>query len=65
MNKSTIPLALVHFDVWGPSLISIGSGVHWFVIFVDDCTHMTYFYLMKGKDEVFNVFQSLYVMIHT
>jgi len=40
-NKSSIPFTLVHSDVWGPSPISIVSGVHWFVIFVDDCTHMT------------------------
>ncbi|RVX13288.1 hypothetical protein CK203_017997 [Vitis vinifera] len=27
MNKNTLPFALVHFDVWGPSPISIGYGV--------------------------------------
>lgn len=65
MNKSTIPFALVHSDVWGASPISIGSGVHWFVIFVDDCTRMTWLYLMKHKDEVLHVFQSFHTMIQT
>jgi hypothetical protein len=41
LNKSSILFALVHTDVWGPSPISIISGVCWFVIFVDDCTRMT------------------------
>ena len=63
MNKNTIPFALVHYDVWGPFPISIGSSVRWFVIFVDDCTCMTWLYLMKHKDEVLHVFQSFHVMI--
>ena len=63
MNKNTIPFALVHYDVWGPFPILIGSGVRWFVIFVDNCTHMTWLYLMKHKDEVLHVFQSFHVMI--
>ena len=65
MNKNTLPFALVHFDVWGPSPISIGYGVRWFVIFVDNCTYMTWLYLMKHKDEVLHVFQSFHVMIQT
>jgi hypothetical protein len=65
LNKSIAPFALGHSDVWGPSPISIVSGVRWFVIFVDDCTRMTWFYLMKNKDKVFSIFQSLHAMIHT
>ena len=41
----------------------IVSGVRWFVTFVDDCTHMTWMYLLKHKDEVFKVFQSFHAMI--
>ncbi|RVW73563.1 Retrovirus-related Pol polyprotein from transposon RE1 [Vitis vinifera] len=44
-------VSTVHSDVWGLSLILIGSGVRWFAIFVDNCTRMTWFYLMKHKDE--------------
>jgi hypothetical protein len=65
MNKSDTPFALIHSDVWGPSPISIVSGVRWFVIFVDDCTRMTWLYLLKRKDEVFKVFQSFHAMIQT
>ena len=41
MNKSDIPFALIHSNVWGPSSKSIMSGFRWFVMFVDDCTRMT------------------------
>jgi hypothetical protein len=66
-NKSSIPFTLVHSDVWGPSPISIVSGIRWFVIFFFfyDCTRMTWLYLMKNKDEVFSIFQSFHAMIQT
>ena len=31
--------------------------------FVDDCTRMTWLYLLKRKDEVFGVFRAFHVMI--
>lgn len=65
MNKSDTPFAFIHSDVWGPSPLSIVSGVRWFVIFVDDCSRMTWLYLLKYKDEVFKVFQSFHAMIQT
>lgn len=65
MNKSDTPFALIHSNVWGPSPLSTVSGVRWFVIFVDDCTWMTWLYLTKHKDEVFSIFQSFHVMVQT
>jgi hypothetical protein len=65
LNKSIVLFTLVHSDVRHPSSISIVSGVRWFVIFVDDCTRMTWLYLMKNKDEVFLIFQSFHAMIQT
>jgi hypothetical protein len=41
MNKSNVPFALIHSDVWCPSLVSIASGIRWFVIFIDDYARMT------------------------
>ena len=51
--------------MWGPYLVSTASGHRFFVIFVDDCTHMTWLYLLKHKDEVLSVFKSFYVMVQT
>lgn len=64
-NKSNSPFALIHSDVWGPSPVAHISGIRWFVIFVDDCTRMTWLYLMKHKDEVFNIFTTFHAMINT
>ena len=38
LNKSSVPFALMHSDVWGPSSRTTVSGHRWFVISVDDCT---------------------------
>ena len=65
LNKSQIPYELIHSDVWGPSPKTTMSGVRWFVIFVDDCTRMTWLYLMKNKNEVFSVFRSFHEMVKT
>jgi len=51
--------------VWGPSPIHTIAGFKWFVFFVDDCTRMTWLYLLKHKDEVFSVFKSFHVMVNT
>ena len=54
---------LIHSDVWGPSPKIASTGHRWFVIFVDDCTRMTWIYLLKTKDEVFSVFQAFHAMV--
>jgi hypothetical protein len=63
LNKSVVPFALIHSDVWAPSPVTTPSGIRWFVIFVDDYTRMTWLYLLKHKDEVFGAFQSFHDMI--
>jgi hypothetical protein len=63
LNKSIIPFALIHSDVWGPFLQTTISSYHWFIIFVNDYTRMTWLYLMKTKDKVFPIFQAFHAMI--
>ncbi|KAM2373706.1 hypothetical protein ACFXTH_042713 [Malus domestica] len=62
-NKRTIPFELVHSDVWGPSPVATNHGVRWFVIFVDDCTRMTWLYTMKHKSDVGQIFNQFYCMV--
>jgi transposase InsO family protein len=64
-NKNGTPFALIHSDVWGPSPISTLHGIRWFVTFVDDCTRMTWLYVMKHKHDVFNIFQMFHTLIQT
>jgi transposase InsO family protein len=64
-NKCFDPFDLVHTDVWGPSPIVSKSGYRWFVLFTDDCTRMTWIYLLKTKDEVPSIFRIFYTMVKT
>ena len=41
------------------------SGAKWFVSFIDDCTRVTWIFLMKDKSEVFHLFVKFYRMIQT
>jgi len=43
---------VIHSDVWGPSKIPTLGGSRWFVTFIDDCTRVTWLWLMKSKSEV-------------
>ena len=65
LNKCDTPFFIVHCDVWGHAPITISSGVRWFVTFVDDCTQMTWLYVLKNKHEVFETFQSFHNMVQT
>ena len=65
MNKRALPFELAHSDVWGPSLVITASGIKWFVMFVDDCTRMTWLYVLKNKSDVGMVFRSFSQMIRT
>ncbi|KAL6320551.1 hypothetical protein AAG906_007630 [Vitis piasezkii] len=64
-DLSDTPFALIHSDVWGPSPITTVNDFKWFVLFVDDCTCMTWLYLLKHKDEVLGVFKSFHAMVQT
>ena len=48
--------SLVHADVWGPAPILGDHGFKYFLIFVDDCTRLTWVYFLKNKSEVFEKF---------
>ena len=65
MNKSTVPFAIIHSDVWGPAPISTPLGARWFVTFIDDYTRMTWISLLKNKGEVCATFQQFYKMVNT
>ena len=64
-NKSCVPFFLVLYDIWRPTPCSDNSDFRWFVTFIDDCTRMTWLYMMKHKSEVFSIFRSYHAMIKT
>ncbi|KAM0001536.1 putative RNA-directed DNA polymerase [Helianthus debilis subsp. tardiflorus] len=64
-TKVDLPFSLIHSDVWGPAPTIGGQGFRFFLIFVDDCTRMTWVYFLKNKSEVYEKFTIFYAMIHT
>ena len=65
MNKTNVPFLLIHLDVWGPAPVVGMHGYLHYVMFIDDCTHMSWIYFLKHKSEVFKVFVNFYNMICT
>ncbi|OMO54865.1 Integrase, catalytic core [Corchorus capsularis] len=45
--------------------IDKGGGSRWFVTFIDDCTRMTWLWLMKSKSDVNLLFQKFHKIIQT
>jgi hypothetical protein len=64
-NKSFVPFSIIHNDVWGPSRVTNRSNTKWFVSFIDDCTRVSWVYLLKEKSEGISIFQSFHQMILT
>ena len=56
---------LIHFDVWGPSPITIQGGSHYFVILVDGFSRYTWIYLFKNRYELYQIYRDFTKMIQT
>ena len=64
-KRVSIPFALVHSDIWGPTTIPNISSSKWFVSFINDCTWVTWVFLVKQKLDVSTVFPNFYKMVKT
>ncbi|KAL6277717.1 hypothetical protein ACE6H2_021318 [Prunus campanulata] len=64
-NKALMPFTLVHSDVWGPSQTTTCGGMRWFVTFIDDCTRITWIYLLKHKSDVSRIVKEFCTMVQT
>lgn len=62
--RSIVPFVLVHSDVWTCPSTSI-NGMKYFVTFIDCNTRMTWMYLMRHKDEVFECFKDFCAYVKT
>jgi histone deacetylase 1/2 len=49
------PLEIIYSDVWGPAQPSV-TGHTYYVSFIDGYSRFTWLYLLKRKNDVFNVF---------
>lgn len=51
-------LEYVHSDLWGPSRTPTLGGARYFMTIIDDLPRKVWIYLLKTKDEAFNVFKN-------
>jgi len=51
--------------VWGPSNVENISRSRWFVTFIDDCSRVTWVYLLKQMFEVTSVFLHFFASVKT
>ncbi|KAM1242349.1 hypothetical protein ACFX2G_034710 [Malus domestica] len=63
-SKATLPFDLIHFDVWGLTKVT-SNGFRWFVTFIDDCTRLSWVFLMKNKSDVLLLLQEFCTMVST
>ena len=59
------PFSLIHYDVWGPAPDFGDHKFSYYVLFVSDCTRMSWVYFLKHKSKVFSVFATFYNMLRT
>ena len=55
-SRAKQPLDLVHSDLCGKINARSLGGAEYFLTFIDDCTHFTWVYMLKQKNEVFDCF---------
>ncbi|KAI5348776.1 hypothetical protein L3X38_001663 [Prunus dulcis] len=56
-QRASSPLELVHIDLCGPIKIESVAGNKYFMLIIDDCTRMSWVYLLRNKYEAFNCFK--------
>ena len=62
-KRSPLPFQLIHSGIWGPSNIPNVSDACWFVSLIDDCTRVTWLFLLKQKSEVNTIIPNFHSMI--
>ena len=50
-------LDLIHTDICRPMNISVRSGYHYFITFIDNLSRYGYIYLIKYKSKSFKIFK--------
>ena len=60
--RSISPFMLIHSVVWTCTVVSV-NDMKYFVTFINCYSRMTWVYLMRHKDEVFNCFQNFHAYV--
>ncbi|CAA7015607.1 unnamed protein product [Microthlaspi erraticum] len=64
-NLASQPFDLIHLDIWGPFSVESVEGYRYFLTIVDDCTRVTWLYMLRNKSDVCTVFPAFLSLIST
>uniref|UniRef100_A0A251UMJ3 Putative ribonuclease H-like domain-containing protein n=1 Tax=Helianthus annuus TaxID=4232 RepID=A0A251UMJ3_HELAN len=53
-KHASLPLEIIHCDLWGPSLIKSVDNFVYYVAFVDDYSRFTWIYPLRAKSQFFD-----------
>jgi len=59
-NNCNAPFEIIHSELWGPAPVMTTTGFTWFVTFIDDCTRVSWVYVLKYKKDVLPFFSKIY-----
>lgn len=54
LSHASAPFELIHTDIWGPYKVATRGRFRFFLTFVDDCSRMTWVYLLEKKSDYLN-----------
>lgn len=55
-HLSISPFDLIHLDIWGPFSVKSIEGSKYFFTIIDDCTRVTWLYMLRNKSDVATIF---------
>ena len=57
-HKKKGTLDYIHLDLWGPAQTATRGGARYFLSLIDDYSRKLWVYVLKSKDQVFDVFKT-------
>jgi hypothetical protein len=48
---------IIHLDLQGLEPVTTIAGFRWFVIFIEECTRVTWVYVLKYKNDILFIFK--------
>lgn len=64
IKRSLHPLDLIHYDLWEPAPV-VSDGFLYYVVFMDDYSHFSWFYPLKSKHGFYVVLKAFISLVQT
>lgn len=63
ISKTSKPLELIHFDLWGPSPVFTLKGYKYYAYSIDDFSRFTWFFSLKNNSEIKTIFEIFFKLV--